>query len=231
MTDDAPACRLYLITPPRIEDAEAFADALTAAFAGGDVAALQIRLKGPADPETGAEPAAPAETFERLAPRLIDIARAHGAEALINDCPALAKALGADGVHIGQQDADYAEARALLGADAIIGVTCHDSRHHAMRAAEAGADYVAFGAFYDTETKQAPARADLEILEWWSEIFTTPCVAIGGVTPQNAATLSAAGADFLAVSSAVWNAPDGPSAAVAALNAAIAAGLAQRSPV
>lgn len=230
MTDQPLACRLYLITPSRIEDVDAFAQSLDDALSAGDVAALQIRLKGPVDPDTGKETFEDADTIARIAPPLIALARDHGVEAILNDDPALAKRLGADGVHLGRDDAAYGAARALLGADAIIGVTCHDSRHLAMEAAEAGADYVAFGAFYDSATKAASTRADPEILEWWSEIFTTPCVAIGGVSPQNAAPLAAAGADLLAVSSAVWRAPDGPASAVTALNAAISEGLAQRSP-
>ncbi|MFN9927592.1 MAG: thiamine phosphate synthase, partial [Phenylobacterium sp.] len=129
---------------------------------------------------------------------------------------------------VGQSDASYAEARRLVGPDRMVGVTCHDSRHLAMEAAEAGADYVAFGAFFPTTTKDAPTRADPELLSIWQETMQTPCVAIGGVTAGNARGLAAAGADFLAVSAGVWADPQGPAAAVRALNAAIAEGLAER---
>ena len=132
---------------------------------------------------------------------------------------ALAKRLGADGVHLGQEDGDPREARALLGPAAQIGVTCHDSRHLAMEAGEAGADYVAFGAFFPTATKETRHRPDPSILSWWSTLFEMPCVAIGGITPENGRALVEAGADFLAVCSAVWDHPDGPAAAVKAFQA------------
>jgi len=211
------ACRLYLITPPRIEDPAAFARALEAALQAGDVAALQIRLKDAADAEIAA-------ATETLRP----IAQARGVAVIMNDRPDLALRLECDGVHVGQDDAPYAEARRIVGPDRIVGVTCHDSRHLAMEAAEAGADYVAFGAFFATATKDASSRADPEILEIWQQTMLTPCVAIGGITPANCAPLVAAGADFIAASAAIWTHPDGPRAAVAAFNLAIAEGLAVR---
>jgi thiamine-phosphate pyrophosphorylase len=129
--------------------------------------------------------------------------------------------MGADGVHVGQEDAPYAEARRIMGADRIVGVTCHASRHLAMIAGEAGADYVAFGAFFPTDTKEAPIRAEPELLSWWQENFVIPCVAIGGIQIEHAEVLARAGADFLAVSAGVWRHPDGPAAAVRAFNAAL----------
>jgi thiamine-phosphate pyrophosphorylase len=150
-------------------------------------------------------------------------AQRRGIAFLLNDRPDLAFETGCDGAHIGQTDMPYAEARAALGPDRIIGVTCHDSRHLAMEAAEAGADYVAFGAFYPTGTKVAPSRAEIDLLSWWSELMEVPCVAIGGITIDNAPPLIAAGADFLAVSAGVWNHPDGPAAAVAGFNRLFAA--------
>ncbi|MEQ1864211.1 MAG: thiamine phosphate synthase [Micropepsaceae bacterium] len=199
------SCRLYLITPPRID--VGFDDALKRALDGGDVASLQLRLKGDSDDE-----------IFRAAERLMPIAQRAGVAFIVNDRPDLAKALDADGVHIGQEDASYADARALLGPDKIIGVTCHASRHLAMEAAEAGADYVAFGAFYPTATKEPKAQAAPEILTWWQEIMQIPCVAIGGISVTNGGLLVEAGADFLAVSSGVWDHPEGPKAAVAAFN-------------
>lgn len=146
------------------------------------------------------------------------IVQSANAAFIVNDRADLAKRLGADGVHVGQEDTPYAEARALMGPKGIVGVTCHDSRHLAMEAAEAGADYVAFGAFFETTTKQAKTKADPAILTWWQEMMTAPCVAIGGITPENGRVLVEAGADFLAVSSGVWDHPDGPDVAVKRLN-------------
>jgi thiamine-phosphate pyrophosphorylase len=212
-----PDCRLYLITPPVIDDLAGFGHALGQAFEGGDVGALQLRLK-PAD-----------EPLIEAAVRLIrPMARARGVPLILNDRPDLAARFDCDGVHVGQDDAPCAEARRIVGPDRVVGVTCHDSRHLAMDAAEDGADYVAFGAFFPTTTKDAKTRADVELLEIWQQVMLTPCVAIGGITPDNCRPLVAAGADFLAVSAAVWTHPDGPRAAVAAFNAEIAAGLAER---
>lgn len=200
-------CRLYLITPPKI-DLDTFVPAFEAALDAGDVACVQLRLKD-----------CPDETVIEAAEVLQPIARAHGAAFLINDRPDLALQVDADGVHVGQSDASYADARALLGDDKSIGVTCHASRDLAMEAGEAGADYVAFGAFFPTTTKEASAKADVELLSWWSEYFVVASVAIGGITPENAEPLVEAGADFMAVASAVWQHPEGPAASVKAFNA------------
>lgn len=213
-----PACRLYLITPPRLEDLSRFADQLAEAFGAGDVGALQIRLKDVDD-------AAVREAVRELAP----IAQARGVAVILNDRPDLARDLGCDGVHVGQSDATLAEARRLVGPDLTVGVTCHDSRHLAMEAAEGGADYVAFGAFFPSDTKDAAFRAEPEILSIWQETMEIPCVAIGGIETGNARGLAAAGADFLAVCAGVWAHPEGPAAAVRALNAEIAAGLEDRA--
>ncbi|MFT4254472.1 MAG: thiamine phosphate synthase [Caulobacter sp.] len=210
-------CRLYLITPPSLPDLAAFGRELARALEGGDVAALQIRLKDVSDDVVAA-------AVEALSP----IARARDVAVILNDRPDLAARLDCDGVHVGQGDAPYATARKLMGKDRMVGVTCHDSRHLAMEAAEAGADYVAFGAFFPTTTKEAPIVAEPDILSIWQETMEVPCVAIGGITAANAAGLATAGADFLAVSGGVWAHPEGPGAAVAALNAAIAEGLAAR---
>jgi thiamine-phosphate pyrophosphorylase len=211
-------CRLYLITPPTLTDLDAFGRDLSKALSGGDVAALQIRLKDVSD-------AAIAQAVAAIAP----IARKHDVAVILNDRPDLAADLDCDGVHVGQGDTPFAAARKLMGKDRMVGVTCHDSRHLAMEAAEAGADYVAFGAFFPTTTKDAPTTADPEILSIWQEVMETPSVAIGGITADNAAAVATAGADFLAVSAGVWAYPQGPDAAVAALNAAIAQGLAARA--
>jgi thiamine-phosphate pyrophosphorylase len=212
-----PACRLYLITPPSIADLPAFSRALQTALDAGDVAALQIRLKDVSDDE-----------IARVVAALTPIAHAHDVAVILNDRPDLAARLGCDGVHIGQDDGALAEARRAVGPGRMVGVTCHDSRHLAMEAAEAGADYVAFGAFFPTATKEAKTLAEPDILTNWQEIMQIPCVAIGGITPANARGLAEAGADFLAVSAGVWAAAEGPAAAVKALNAEIAEGLKAR---
>ena len=196
-----PPPQLYLISPERI--GEDFSDRLKAALDGGPVAAFQLRLKGLDE-----------HAIARLAEPLQRICEQSEVAFIVNDSMALAKRLGADGVHLGQGDGDPREARALLGPAAQIGVTCHDSRHLAMEAGEAGADYVAFGAFYPTSTKETAHRPDPSILSWWSRLFEIPSVAIGGVTPENGRVLVEAGADFLAVCSAVWNDPAGPAHAV-----------------
>lgn len=204
-------CRLYLITPPQF-DAGTFARTLEETLDAGDVACLQLRLK------SGGEETADADTIRRAADALMPVAHAHDVAFLVNDRADLAAELGADGVHVGQDDTPYEEARRLVGPDRIVGVTCHASRHLAMEAGEAGADYVAFGAFYPTDTKTAKSSAEPDILSWWSELFEVPCVAIGGITVENAAPLVHAGADFLAVSAGVWRYAEGPAAAVRAFN-------------
>ncbi len=216
---DGPGCRLYLITPPSF-DLAAFSNALAAALGAGDVACLQLRLKGP---DGGpADDAAIREAVTALMP----IAHEHDVAFILNDRPDLAADLGCDGVHVGREDGDYKSARAAVGADAIVGTTCHNSRHLAMEDAEAGADYVAFGAFFPTSTKQVQHQADLDTLAIWAETMEVPCVAIGGITAENCAPLVQTGVDFLAVIGAVWNHPDGPGAGVKAMNEAIEAALA-----
>lgn len=199
-------CRLYLISPPQLE-LGAFTKFLGQALEGGDVASVQLRLKDASD-----------DVIRASVKALMPIAHRHDVAFLINDRPDLAAELGADGVHIGQDDAPYDEARRLLGTDRIVGVTCHNSRHLAVSAAEAGADYVAFGAFFPTSTKAAKTHADFDVLEWWHDLIAIPCVAIGGITVENCAPLVRAGADFLAVSSGIWDYSGGPDAAVAAFN-------------
>lgn len=186
------ACQLYLISP--LDVGGAFSERLARALDSAEVAAFQFRVKG-IDPHAAA----------KLAEPLQALCDAHDVAFIVNDSVALAKRLGADGVHLGQSDDPVPAARAALGREAQIGVTCHASRHLAMDAGEAGADYVAFGAFHPTTTKTVEHHAEPEILAWWQSLFELPCVAIGGITPDNCAPLVRAGADFLAVSSAVWN--------------------------
>jgi thiamine-phosphate pyrophosphorylase len=199
--------RLYLITPPAL-DLERFAGELEEALAGGDVACLQLRLKEVDD-----------DAIRRASRILKPIAQAHDVAFIMNDRPDLAAELDCDGVHVGEEDAPYTDARRLLGADHIVGVTCGASRDRAITAAEAGADYIAFGAFYPSMTKTATKyRATAELLQVWSETTVVPCCAIGGITQQNCGPLVEAGADFLAVIGAIWSHPKGPRAAVAEFN-------------
>ncbi len=209
----AERCRLYLITPPRIDAPFEWVRTLEAALDGGDVACLQIRLKGLDD-----------DALARAIDVLRPPAQRRGVAVLLNDRPDLAFETGCDGVHIGQEDSTYADARKAVGASGIVGVTCHDSRHLAMEAGDQGADYVAFGAFFPTDTKEARFHAEPELLRWWSELFTVPSVAIGGITVDNCRPLVETGVDFLAVSAGIWNHPQGPAAAVAAFDRILAGG-------
>ena len=207
MTDETPDCRLYLITPDKIDDVAAFAQTLDTVFIAGDVACLQLRLKDVEDAEILA-----------AAKALMPVCVKHDVALIINDRADLAKIADVDGVHLGQNDGTVADAREMLGFDKIIGVTCHDSLHLAFEAGEAGANYVAFGAFFPTRTKVTTHQAAPDILTGWEEATEIPCVAIGGITLDNAKVLVDAGAHFLAVCSAVWDHPTGPAAAVKAFN-------------
>jgi thiamine-phosphate pyrophosphorylase len=198
----AEPAKLYLISPQEVGGS--FLDRLKTALEPGFAAAFQLRVKNVDEHE-----------LARLAEPLQRICADADVAFIVNDSMSLAKRLGADGVHLGQSDGDVREARALLGPSAQIGKTCHDSRHLAMEAGEAGADYVAFGAFHPTTTKPSDYRPDPSILTWWSTLFEIPCVAIGGITPENAKPFVEAGADFLAVCQAVWG-KDNPAAAVEA---------------
>lgn len=204
-----PPCQLYLISP--LDVGGDFSAKLEAALSAGPVAAFQFRVKGMDQHEAAG-----------LAEPLQVICAAHDVAFIVNDSVALAKRLNADGVHIGQSDGDVKDARAQLGKKFQIGVTCHNSRHLAMEAAESGADYVAFGAFYPTTTKDVEHIAELDTVEKWARVMEIPCVAIGGITPENAKPIIDAGADFIAVSNAVWNHPAGPAEAVKAFNALLA---------
>jgi thiamine-phosphate pyrophosphorylase len=204
-------CRVYLITPPAFDPAP-FAELLAVALDAGDVAAVQLRLKDADD-----------ATWQRAIDALRPVAQTRDVAFLLNDRADLVRPTGCDGVHVGQDDMPARQARALLGPELTIGVTCKASRDLAMAAGEDGADYVAFGAFFPSTTKEVTRLADPEILQWWSELMELPCCAIGGITATNCAPLVRAGADFLAVVGAVWNHPDGPGAGVRALEAAIAA--------
>ena len=203
------AAQLYVITPESFDLAE-FASQAKAAFAGGPIAAFQLRLKG-----------ADSDFIRRAVAELMPLARAHGAAFILNDHAELAAELHTDGVHLGADDMPLRKAREIVGPDAVIGVSCYGSRDRAMSAAEHGADYVAFGQFFETRTKPPRGRPEPEILEWWSTLTEIPCAAVGGIKARNLAPLVRAGADFIAVVTAVWEHPAGPGVAVTELNAAI----------
>ena len=198
--------QLYLISPP-VFNLDDFAGQLEEALAGGPVASLQLRMKDAAD-----------EEIIKAAEVLMPICHARDVAFILNDHVNIAKKIGADGVHLGQSDMNYSDARAILGPDRAIGMTCKDSRHLSMIAAEQGADYVAFGAFFPSQTKKNTSPADKEILSWWVELFEVPCVAIGGITVENARELIDTGVDFLAVSGGVWHHKKGPKEAVSQFN-------------
>ena len=203
----AEGCRLYIITPSDIPDVDVFAATLDETLAAGDVACLQLRLKGASD-----------EQISTYVKKLMPVCHAHDVAFILNDRPDLAAQLGCDGVHIGPDDMPYDEARDIMGTDATVGVTCKDSRHLAMDVAEAGADYVAFGAFFPSATKDDTTPVELEVVEIWSETTNVPCVAIGGITVANCEALVRAGADFIAVCNGIWNYAQGPAAAVRDFN-------------
>src|SRR4051794_7975071 len=211
MTTGERDCRVYLITPPRL-DPKPFADQLAAALDAGDVAAVQLRLKDVDD-----------DTWRRAIDALRPVAQTRDVAFLLNDRAELVLETGCDGAHVGQDDMPARDARLLMGPDTTLGVTCKGSRDLAMQAGEDGADYVAFGAFFPSTTKEVKNLLDPEILRWWSEMMELPSCAIGGITPENCGPLVRAGTDFLAVVGCVWNHPDGPAAGVKALNAAIKA--------
>lgn len=203
-------CHIYLITPPKLDPGQ-FADVLASALDAGDVAAVQLRLKGVDD-----------DTWRHAIDALRPVTQSRGVAFLLNDRADMVRDFGCDGVHVGQEDMPARQARTLIGSDATLGVTCKGSRDLAMQAGDDGADYVAFGAFFPSGTKEVTRFIDPEILNWWSELMELPCCAIGGITAENCAPLVQAGADFLAVVGCVWNHPDGPAAGVRALNHAIA---------
>ncbi len=215
-------CRLYLISPPKL-DLPAFAAQLEEALGAGDVSAFQLRLKGASDDEIR-------EAIRVLMP----ITHAHDVAFILNDRVDIAQEMDVDGVHLGQEDMPLGAARGILGDNKAIGISCHDSGHLAMEAGEAGADYVAFGAYHPTTSKEPAQLAKYgtpapDLLPWWSTYTTVPSVAIGGLTPENCGELVTQGADFVAAINAVWNHPEGAAAAVKAFNRAIKMGLAARN--
>ena len=196
------SCALYLITPPIIELSE-FKEQLVQALTPGLVEVVQLRLKGVDDQHV-------IDVGKTLRP----ICHHFDTTFIVNDRPDLAIKIGADGVHLGEEDSNVKNARTILGSSAIIGVSCYNSKHKAMLASEEGANYVAFGAVYHTKTKIPKYRARIDIIEDWSYISNVACVAIGGITANNCSNIVNAGADYIAVISAIWNDKEGPMKAV-----------------
>ena len=212
MTDTS-NCQLYLITPPKF-DPKPFLERVKMAFDAGPVACMQLRLKNTGD-----------DVIKMAAEMLLPVCHSYETPLIMNDRPDLATITGCDGVHIGQGDTDYKTTRVIIGQDRIVGVTCKNSRHLALEAAENGAEYVAFGAFFPTTTKLETTPAELETVRWWKEMTTVPSVAIGGITSKNCKPLITAGIDFLATIGGVWDHPEGEAAAVKAFNEAFKNGI------
>lgn len=207
-SDTPPRCQLYIITPPRLPPD--FAEQMARALDAGEVASFQLRLETTDEAE-----------WKRAAEKLLPVAQARNTAFIINNHVMLARELDADGVHIGVHDMRVKEARAILGPDKIIGSTCMDSKHLAMTAAEAGADYVSFGPFFTTRSPFYPKEnyapkymVSPNILTWWSQVMEVPCVAAGGITPQNCRDIIKAGADFICASTSIWDSPGGAAAAI-----------------
>ena len=184
---------LYLITPPQIHDIN-IENKLKNIFQTGVVKVLQLRLKKSKDQE-----------IIDAGKILKTLCKNHNVTLIINDRPDLAHKIGADGVHIGEEDSSIENARAILGKNAIIGVSCYNSKHQAMIAAEKGADYVAFGAFFKSSTKKTTFRANLELLRWAKKKINMPTVAIGGINSSNYKKVLLNGANYIACSSYIWN--------------------------
>jgi len=208
MSKEDETCGLYLITPEAIDDIGAFAAVLDAVLATRAVACVQLRLKGATDDQIAV-----------AAEALLPVCHKYDVPLLINDRADIAAAVDADGVHLGQNDGDVAAARTLLGADKDIGVTCHGSKDLAYVAGDQGANYVAFGAFFPSETKPEAEIAEMELLTTWDEITEIPAVAIGGIDHTNCKALADAGAHFVAVCASIWGAEEGPVAAVQTIRA------------
>ena len=206
-----PDCQLYLLTPPALEPA-AFASDLAAALDTGHVPSVLLLPESLGQPTDDALRGA----IDILRP----VAQDRGTAFLVDGRPDLAAATGCDGAHTCPDGPSYREARALVGADAIVGYSARFSRHAAMTAAEQGADYVVFG-------RRNPSPDELvqtvDLIAWWASMMEVPCVALGDIAPDTCADLVAAGADFLAVDAAIWAHPDGPAAGIAAMRSAISA--------
>jgi thiamine-phosphate pyrophosphorylase len=202
---------LYAITDTKLIPRERFVDTVEAAVRGG---ATMVQLR---------EKETPPEEFIRLGRQVLAMTRRHGALLIINDHPAIAKEIGADGVHVGREDPPVAEARALLGPEAIIGASCYGEVSRAVAAEHEGADYVAFGTPFPSPTKTKRTDISLDIFQEVKRQVHVPVFAIGGITVDNARQVIDAGADGIAVVSGIFAASD-VEAAARALAQCFAAG-------
>ena len=209
--------KLYLISPPQIE-LGSFAERFKSVAETGLVSFFQLRLKFPVianehSKRGNPEIASPNklylsrndELIITAAQKLIPICAKHNIKFIVNDSAELALKCGADGVHVGIDDGGVVKAREILGAGKIIGASCYNSLELAEKAANEGADYISFGAFYPTKTKVARSKAEIETVLKWKSQSKIPCSAIGGITPENANPIIAAGADYICVVSSVWD--------------------------
>ena len=194
--------KIYLITPPKIDEKLFFAS-LENVLSTKIVSCLQIRLKNVED-----------KNIIEICKIVRPICDNYKIPLIINDRLDLVKKCDADGVHLGQDDGSIKDARKYLGSNFIIGASCYNSKHIAMKAAENGADYVAFGAFFESKTKIPKVQVKTNIIEDWNFISNIPCVAIGGITPTNCKDLIKAGADHLAVIGSIWNSDKSPEKAI-----------------
>jgi len=184
---------IYLISPTNIKENNFYKE-LDLVLKTNKVKFFQLRLKK-----------ITTKNLIRISKKIKKITRKNKVKFLINDKPLIAKKIGADGCHIGQKDMDYNISRKILGKNKIIGVTCHNSKKLALKAKKHGANYVAFGSFFKSQTKKTAFKANLAILHWAKKKINMPIVAIGGINSSNYKKILSNGADFIACSNYVWN--------------------------
>jgi len=194
--------QIYLISPPEIELAK-FAQSLELSLKTGLIPAFQLRLKNYETPQ-----------LKKISQELKKICDDHNCLFILNDYFDIAMEIGASGVHVGADDEKIAKIRLKAPENFLIGASCYDSRHLAMEAGEQGANYISFGAFFESPTKISRGKPTLEILEWANEMLNLSIVAIGGINADNCQKLVKSGADFLAVISYIWQHPSGPQFAI-----------------
>ena len=184
---------IYLISPQTINGAK-FYNKLHQVLKTNKVRYFQLRLKKTST-----------SNLLKISKKIKKIARKNNVKFLINDKPLIAKMVGADGCHIGQKDMNFISSRKILGKNKIIGMTCHNSKKLALRAKKYGANYVAFGSFFESSTKKSAFKANLAILRWAKKKINIPTVAIGGINSSNYKKILSSGASFIACSSYIWN--------------------------
>ena len=184
---------IYLISPQKIRGSQ-FYEELQQVLKTNKVKYFQLRLKKISD-----------RNLLKISKKIKKIVRKNNVKFLINDKPSIAKRVGADGCHIGQKDINFTRSRKILGKSKIIGITCHNSKKLALNAKRQGANYVAFGSFFESSTKKTAFKANLEILRWTKKKISMPIVAIGGINSINYKKILTSGADFIACSSYIWN--------------------------